>query len=257
VIQKLKNLVHSIWVYAKLEIYGSHATNLALPSSDLDIVINIPSGPFEGDPLYFLGGLIEKEEWVDKNSIHCIETTSVPVIKLKTGQNLSLDITFYNSNHSGKKSRELISAYIQKYPQLKPMALFLKELLAQNSLNNPFKGGLGSYCLVIMIISFLQNYGLVTENLGELVLHFLEFYGILFHYDKMLISIDGYSNIDEYAPVPLLISDPLTHGNIGLSTFEMYKVKELFANTYNQLKKDNNFIQNLTENITRERHMNI
>lgn len=38
-LQKIKDLVISIWPEASVGIYGSYATGLCIPSSDLDLVI--------------------------------------------------------------------------------------------------------------------------------------------------------------------------------------------------------------------------
>lgn len=64
-------------------------------------------------------------------------------------------------------------------------------------LNNSYTGGLSSYCLVLMIVSFLQLYGSRApaaadgslKNLGVLLLDFLELYGLKFEFEKLAISI--------------------------------------------------------------------
>ena len=42
---------------------------------------------------------------------------------------------------------------------LVPLVLVLKQFLYQRGLHNAFTGGLSSYCLVLMVISFLQLFG--------------------------------------------------------------------------------------------------
>lgn len=39
---------------------------------------------------------------------------------------------------------------------MKPLALLIKYYLKQFGMNEPYTGGLGSYALIIMIISYLQ-----------------------------------------------------------------------------------------------------
>ena len=38
-LKKLQDLVSSIWPKAYISVYGSYATSLCLPSSDLDVVV--------------------------------------------------------------------------------------------------------------------------------------------------------------------------------------------------------------------------
>lgn len=89
---------------------------------------------------------------------------------------------------------------------LPPLVLVLKQFLYEKGLNNTYTGGLGSYCLVLMVISFLQSKRFSGNNifnndnkagfeekgkfnLGILLLEFLELYGKKFDYNNMGISI--------------------------------------------------------------------
>jgi DNA polymerase sigma len=51
---------------------------------------------------------------------------------------------------------KLVTQFIDDYPCLFPLALVLKQFLSQRRLNEPFNGGVGSYSLIAMIVSFLQ-----------------------------------------------------------------------------------------------------
>src|SRR5690349_12748746 len=71
---------------------------------------------------------------------------------------------------------------------------------AQRKLNETYTGGVGSFMLVLMIVSFLQmrrhlsktRSGAATENLGVLLTDFLELYGKTFNYYTTAISVrDG------------------------------------------------------------------
>jgi non-canonical poly(A) RNA polymerase PAPD5/7 len=62
---------------------------------------------------------------------------------------------------------------------IEPLLLVLKQLLKVNGLNEPFKGGLSSYGVLLMIVGFLQQkrYDIPSDpkiyNLGEILLDFL------------------------------------------------------------------------------------
>lgn len=56
----------------------------------------------------------------------------------------------------GIASVEFINGFVTKFPEIRNLAILLKQLLYERSLNNAYTGGLSSYCLVVMIISFFQ-----------------------------------------------------------------------------------------------------
>ena len=57
-------------------------------------------------------------------------------------------------------------------------------------MNEVFKGGISSYGLILMAVSFLQNHpreemGQSKTNLGVLLIEFFELYGKRFNYNKV------------------------------------------------------------------------
>ena len=50
----------------------------------------------------------------------------------------------------------LIQGYMQEFPALPCLALVLKQFLNQRDLNDVYTGGLGSYSLILLIVSFFQ-----------------------------------------------------------------------------------------------------
>lgn len=67
---------------------------------------------------------------------------------------IEVDISFGVT--SGKENSKVVMEYCKKYPLVKPLTLVIKYYLKQKFLNNSWSGGIGSYTLVIMIISYLQ-----------------------------------------------------------------------------------------------------
>lgn len=70
------------------------------------------------------------------------------------------------------------------FPSLPPLVLFLKLFLAQRNLHETYLGGLGSYLLVCVVLSFLQLHPSAREQrlhsastLGKLLLDFFRYYG--------------------------------------------------------------------------------
>jgi non-canonical poly(A) RNA polymerase PAPD5/7 len=105
-----------------------------------------------------------------------------------------------------------------------------------------FSGGISSYCLVLMIATFLGAYGLDVrdKNVGALLLDFLELFGKKFDFSRTGISMSSGSFFElspQYAgKVPLWIDDPLNPGaNIGFNSFAMYRVKASFEMAFQTL----------------------
>ena len=63
---------------------------------------------------------------------------------------------------------ELEKKYLEKYKVLKLIILSLKTLLKNGSLNDPYKGGLSSYGLILMLVSFIQS-EIDNENIMKLL----------------------------------------------------------------------------------------
>ena len=67
---------------------------------------------------------------------------------------VKVDISFNMS--SGVNSARLIKSYKKSYPGLSKLVMVLKQFLLQRDLNEVFTGGISSYCLILMVVSFLQ-----------------------------------------------------------------------------------------------------
>lgn len=168
-ISRVSAVVTSIFPKSRVEVFGSFATGLWMPSSDIDLVIlNVDygiRGQIGRQSTQFLLQLLENEllyrghTWLQ--SVQAIPLARVPVIKLiaKEGR-VPIDITFseFSTEHTGIAARNLVAHYVSTLPALVPLAVVLKTFLREHGLNNSFTGGLSSYCLVLMIISFLKQY---------------------------------------------------------------------------------------------------
>ena len=133
----------------EIKLYGSHATGLCLPWSDIDVVLckknknaiqnenNSYSNKFM--VLHDLFTYLQKNN--DFKSINYIGATSVPLIKIKTKENIDIknvDISLQDNTHYGIKCVTLVLNYIKEYEVLLPMVLALKNILKQANLNDPY-----------------------------------------------------------------------------------------------------------------------
>ena len=129
----------------EVRLYGSHATGLCLPWSDIDVVLCKKNGEgIENNsylPLHELFTYLQKKNDLFK-SINYIGTTTVPLIKIKTKENLgiqSVDISLQDKTHYGIKCVSLVLSFKEEYEVLLPMILALKNILKQANLNDPYK----------------------------------------------------------------------------------------------------------------------
>ena len=253
-IKNVTNSVNKTLPYYEVNLYGSHATNLCLPWSDLDVVLikrlngnNISSIQTTFDNSSLLSKLFENirnEPWVKDCKL--ISKASVPIIKLfaiEQYNNMSIDISIQDENHFGLKCVELVKNYVKEYKSLKPLVLAIKNILKRANLNDPYKGGISSYGLILMIVYFLQGLKLSGVdispgenncNLGKLFFNFLKFYGLTFETNKTIIKInDGMNdkifNEFDFHTSDLVIIDPLnSYNNIAKSCQQFYNIKIAF-----------------------------
>ena len=107
---------------------------------------------------------------------------------------MKVDISFNMEN--GLRTAELVKMYKKQFPALQKLIYVLKQFLLQRDLNEVrliwalgagmtvfeyfwifqvFTGGLSSYCLILMVVSFLQLHSRTdaldpTANLGVLLM---------------------------------------------------------------------------------------
>ena len=258
ILNELQIAVNEVNPNYKVNLYGSYCTGLCLPWSDIDTVIS--HDPAHGEEL-FLNKLymkLIKKSWVKNHKF--IENTSVPIIKLISNDkfNFHIDISVENDKHFGLKTVELVKSYMKTYPVLEPIILALKTLLANGNLNNPYTGGLSSYGLILMVVSYIQskieNQKYNSESptiLGETFLNVLSYYGILFDFNKFIIityPVNNdvmYENEKEFGyhlatnNHELIIVDPLNkQNNVAKSTFQYMNIKMAFMIAYMVAKED-------------------
>ncbi|XP_077542304.1 terminal nucleotidyltransferase 4B-like isoform X3 [Haemaphysalis longicornis] len=245
VIQRIKEVILGLWPQAEVEIFGSFRTGLYLPTSDIDVVV---IGKWETLPMWTLEKALLSHRIAEPQSIKVLDKASVPIVKLTDAKTtVKVDISF-NMN-SGVKSACLIQSFKEKYPALPKLVLVLKQFLLQRDLNEVFTGGISSYSLILMTVSFLQLHprgggDVPSPNLGTLLLEFFDLYGKHFNYFVTGIRVkDGGAYIrkeemlrdagDSYRPSILCIEDPLTPGNdIGRSSYGALTVKKAFEYAY-------------------------
>jgi DNA polymerase sigma len=146
----------------------------------------------------------------------------------------------------------IVRQYLEENEVIEPLILVIKHMVKVWGYNNPYTGGLGSYAMFLMVVSFLQQRKLPHElsqvNLGRTLLEFLDYY---WQFDSKTYGIaccrpgkpGERANVFQADTVFLsylfqgsapLIEDPINQqNNVAKSAFNFDKIKEIFRTTYN------------------------
>ena len=169
-VARLQSLVRTLWPASRVEVFGSVATELDLPGSDVDVVVCDVAEHYEAvltqqpsAALIRLEAALVAAPWTV--SVKAIPTASVPVLRVVAGGGGSgagsavhLDITFDAPTHRGISTAAFVRQALRDHPALGPVTLVLKQLLATHNLNDPFLGGLSSYATILLVASVLADF---------------------------------------------------------------------------------------------------
>ncbi|CCK72601.1 non-canonical poly(A) polymerase TRF5 KNAG_0K02380 [Huiozyma naganishii CBS 8797] len=252
-VQKIRKAVRSLWRDSDLHVFGSYATDLYMPGSDIDCVVNSTSMDKENTQyLYELARHLRDENLAVQ--IEVISRTRVPIIKfIEPHSNLHIDVSFERLN--GIEAARLIRGWLRETPGLRELVLIIKQFLAARRLNDVHTGGLGGFSIICLVYSFMNLHPKIRtqeidplDNLGVLLIDFFELYGKNFAYDDVALSFN-----DDHFPVyvpkshwksllpvrnsfALAIQDPMEHSNnISRSSFNMRVIKKAFAGAFDLL----------------------
>ncbi|CCK67833.1 non-canonical poly(A) polymerase PAP2 KNAG_0A01440 [Huiozyma naganishii CBS 8797] len=251
-IGKIRAAVSELWPDADLHVFGSYATDLYLPGSDIDCVVNSKGGDKENQSsLYKLATHLKKNGLATE--IEIIAKARVPIIKfVEPESRIHIDVSFERIN--GLEAAKLIREWLESTPGLRELVLIIKQFLHSRRLNNVHTGGLGGFSIICLVYSFLSMHPRVItneidpiDNLGVLLIDFFELYGKNFGYDDVAISLSN--GVPSYLPkrewrelhpirnsFALAIQDPGDRANnISRGTFNIRDIKKAFAGAFDLL----------------------
>lgn len=240
-------IVHTIWPMAKVEVFGSYATNLYLPTSDIDMcILNTPQGGGESPEFsehLELAQAIRNVKGFARR-VNFIKAR-VPLVKIVSSTcNVQCDISFGHGN--GPANVQVIRGYLAEFPALRPLLLVLKCFLQQRSLNEVFSGGLGSYSVLLLVVSHLQmmgyNFPGSAANLGTALQQLFQLYGRIFNYCIVGIRVkDGgcyYDKFPKYRTsagdtMRFSLEDPNDESNeLGRNSYAASRIRKAFNNAF-------------------------
>ncbi|TIB00514.1 hypothetical protein E3P94_01751 [Wallemia ichthyophaga] len=250
-IECIRRCITSRWSDAHVFAFGSFETRLYLPDGDIDLVVMRKSVNQynKQSMLHTMASILRQANLAQ--SIQVISKARVPIIKFQSSfGGYPIDISLNQTN--GVDAGRMVNDILDKYPAARPLSILLKCFLAQRSMNEVYTGGVSSYAVICLVVSFLQMHPKVRRgdidplnNLGVLIVDLLELYGRNFNYDNTGIAIEGsgyyFSKSSrgwhQYGqPYLLCIQDPQDVGNdISKGSFNILNVRKVIAGAYDML----------------------
>ena len=278
----------------QIEVYGSFKSHLDIVCSDIDMVFIPQSKNLDVcdlilklsnhlqslkkynkvTPIYtasipLIKLMINYENYLEDNksllnNYSKLENSTIyknyPFNKEKELSFVNIDISF-PTNYNNKKNKnapfhqiEFIKNSLSKYIEANIVIRILKRALKITDMNNSYKGGLSSYTIFLLVISYMKY---ISKNNNSNNKHKSNGYGHAFHdvvkyFSKFdfylnIIDIDNkngeiynkrskkYSSL-EYENIPIII-DPVTGLNAGKSSFRINDVQNVFISLNEEMEK--------------------
>ena len=245
VVGEIEGICRELWGdKVQVHMFGSQATGTANKFSDVDLTVLGCDCPVDDTtPALVAIADIIKERGL-ASYLEIIPNAKVPIIKMDhKDSGISIDICCNEA--TGVEAASLVSAFSGTYPQFKYLTMILKSFLARRHLHETYSGGIGSFVLAAMVISFIQQRHRVhatisrqSWNLGSLFVDFLDLYGCTLNYNKTVLSLrDGGCYLNKPGPghnqptsAVLSIESPMNPAGpyIGENSFLLPKVRRAF-----------------------------
>ena len=240
-----------------LSLVGSHSTDLATPTSDIDFALSHPS--------------VDKSTSNHKSRSKMMKATNALLLTIqrrlhKSKTFSSVEIVFgriplvravhwrtglqvqISTQSPDRYDKDFTAAYLAEFPTLRAIFIVLRCALEMRNLNTPFEGGLGSYSILMMIVAALkQNSGQFARNdLAKHLLHVLDFYANADLYDvgycinppQIFSKASSLSfPLNPLKPYLLCLQDPADPTNdLGRKAYAIKHVQKLFEQASKGIK---------------------
>ena len=272
------SLINELFKDSTLSAYGSSLYKLDIDNSDLDLSISTESNISLSELNDYLLENNDNNKFI---KINAILSASVPIIKLEIDylkmnndvinelyeslKNTKYYKTYYENkndnymniinidislNSANNLQLQFIKDTLIKYPEIKYLIKILKKLLQLKQMNNSYKGGMSSYCLFLLLYSYIKLY--FNKDNSNIIINNLDYgsllTGFLFHYINYVdfnCTIIAPHLINPFVVkgsldiIPTII-EPTSKKNAGKNIYKIFDV----INTFSQIYKDIFFILN-------------
>ncbi|CAD8113533.1 unnamed protein product [Paramecium primaurelia] len=270
IFNRIQFTIQLLFKDAGVFLFGSCATRLALPDSDIDIGITGLETHLLNQKMDIIIEFLCKMNWIKRikpiyptqNTLPLIKLWVDPSIPFRNGnmnlpnidlvcqsQLIQVDISFFGHiQHQGLISTELTCYWLQEYQELKTITLLFKSLLKKRGLNDQSKGGISSFCLVLIVVAFLEYYyqqNAGFHSIGLATYKFLEFYGTKFNPHSMGIFYKGFDQNPffylEKEDFQLTIISPITYDIISQSSSFVQTILQDINGLFNACENETKF----------------
>ncbi|KAF2226343.1 hypothetical protein BDZ85DRAFT_49020 [Elsinoe ampelina] len=237
--------------------FGSFATDLYLPVSDMDLVAVTTTYMQSGYPeigqskkdVRAINGTVIERGGLSRSS-QLILGAKVPIIKftdIPTG--IHVDVSF--ENDSGLRAVPVVEEWIRRYPSIPHLVYPIKHLLASHDLNDVSTGGLGGFSIICLVVYSLHHLegrhsrDFIFDNLEVALMNFLGYFGNEFDYRLQGLDMGNMRKIQKISfrgdrrpqPQRLLIVDPNNPANdVSGGTGKIPAIFRLFSETHKRLR---------------------
>lgn len=257
-IETMEFITKTLWPESAIQLYGSYAYGIDLPSGDIDMcLVGTPSVDENGialKPLHILDKLANNLRTL-KPFVKCVKLIEarVPVVKVTLFEgDIHCDIC--GNNMAVLKTVDTIRGYIARFPALKPLTLVLKFFMGHRGLGATITGGLSSFGTFLMCLSHLQMYRTnfpdeteESHDLGTMLANFFYFYGYMFNICTTGINVkrSGYYNRHEvfgpckprhYKRYSIMDLNDETN-QVGIDSKGGFQIRDAFREAYSILSE--------------------
>lgn len=129
------------------------------------------------------GDFIKSSGIAQQGSVEVIIGAKVPLVKFVDQITMiKVDVSF--ENNTGVIANGTFALWKKQYPAMPLLVTIIKQFLMMRGMNEVQHGGLGGFSVTCLVTSLLQNMPRVQsgelipeQNLGEILIEFLDFYG--------------------------------------------------------------------------------
>ena len=226
----LQAVDHSV----KIKIFGSFMYGVGTPLSDLDM--NITTTHPQLRSVRGLSAILQRTHAFYDFKV--LRAAKVPIVKCKHKQTgVSLDFTI--NNESGDKTGQCAKRLLDSHPASRAIVVFVKYVLRAKGLMDVSQGGISSFALCLLAVSFLQT-APESSSFVETLVGFLYHYGYAFVHASMGININAAHSTAKPADVAaevLYVLDPTNASNNVTKACRLFsKIQNAFRDMHKSLR---------------------
>ena len=264
------SIIKIVYQNSELLVYGSSLYNLDIDTSDLDLSISTKEEITLKDLEKYLKENNKNDQYTKINGIF---SASVPIIKLEIDylklenneiqklyqlltntkyykiysnsennhymNKVNIDISLNSIN---QKQIEFIKNSLIDYPMMRPLIKIIKKILQLKNMNNSYHGGMSSYCLFLLIYSYIKLYFKQIDN-NEYYKYGLLLIGVISFYINYIDF--NYTLIDPCADNPFIIDynletfptiiEPISKQNAAKTIYKIFDVLNCLRDVYEDI----------------------